>query len=118
VDLLTKRRGRAERRNRRAGCPRTTNPADGTLPVRSVSGYHHIHGEEEARGDECGSTHEEAGEGGAEKPKRGMPEDDKSGREPATAQLGERPGGSCSRKKPHSCHLLEDEVALQVDSRC
>jgi hypothetical protein len=61
----------------------------GTLPVRSASGYHHIHGEEEARGDECGSTREEVGEGGAEKPKRGMPEDDRSDREPAGAQLEE-----------------------------
>jgi hypothetical protein len=57
--------------------------------VRSASGYHHIHGEEEARGDECGSTREEVGEGGAEKPKRGMPEDDRSDREPAGAQLEE-----------------------------
>jgi hypothetical protein len=82
----------------------------GTLPVRSVSGYHHIHGGEEARGDECGSTREEAGEGGAEKPKRGMLEDDGSDREPATAQLRERPGGSCSRKKPHRHQPLEDEA--------
>jgi hypothetical protein len=90
----------------------------GTLPVRSVSGYHHIHGEEEARGYECGSTHEEAGEGGAEKPKCGMPEDDRSSREPAATQLEERPGGSCSRKKPCRCQPLEDEAALQVNGRC
>jgi hypothetical protein len=86
--------------------------------MRSASGYHHIHGEEEARGDECGSTREEAREGKAEKPKCGMPEDDGSGREPAMAQLGERPGGSYSRKKPRRCHPLEDEAAPQVDGRC
>jgi hypothetical protein len=68
--------------------------------VRFVSGYHYIHGGEEARGDECGPTHEEVGEGRAEKPKRWMPEDDRSGGELAVAQLGERPRGSCSRKKP------------------
>jgi hypothetical protein len=58
------------------------------------------------------------GEGGVEKPKRGMPEDDGSGREPAVAQLGERPGGSCSRKKPCRSHPLEDEAAPHVDGRC
>jgi hypothetical protein len=45
------------------------------------------------RSGECRSTHEEAGEGRAEKLKRGIPEDDGSDGEPATAQLGERPGG-------------------------
>jgi hypothetical protein len=66
-----------------------------TLPVRSASGYHHIHGEEEAWGDECGSTHEEAGEGRAEKPKRGMPEDGKSDRRDLAGEI-------CKWLPPHS----------------
>jgi hypothetical protein len=86
--------------------------------MRSASGYHHIHGGEEARRDECSSTHEEVGEGGAEKLKRGMHEDDESGGEPAAAQLGEQPGGSCSRKKPRRPQPLEDEAAPQVDGHC
>jgi hypothetical protein len=89
-----------------------------TLPVRSASGYHHIHGGEEARGDECGSTREEVGEGGVEKPKHGMLEDDGSGGEPAAAQLGEQLGGPYSRKKPHLCQPLEDEATPQVNGHC
>jgi hypothetical protein len=89
-----------------------------TLPVRSMSGYHHIHGGAEARGDECGSTREEARKGRAEKPKCGMLEDDGSSGEPAAAQLREQLGGSYSRKKPHCRQSLEDEATPQVDDHC
>jgi hypothetical protein len=53
------------------------------------------------RSTECGSTREEAGEGGAEKLKRGMPENDGSDEELVVAQLGERPGGSSTPPLPH-----------------